>query len=173
MSNLLLVFPSEDMEIEALEFKREFFANGEKTINGSYKLDMDRYTYSEWLQIIRDNLDKDKVNPKFGFSHTLFAINEDRKIIGIVNFRHVLTDFYKNSGHIGYSDRPLERKKGYATEILRQTLDYAKKQGLSEVFLVCKRDNEASKKTIIKNNGSLIRTFLNSDIEYQEYRIDI
>ncbi len=161
------------MEIKALEFKSEFFENGEQTINGSYKLDMDRYTYSEWLQIIRDNLDKDKVNPKFGFSHTLFAINKDKKIIGIVNFRHVLTDFYKNSGHIGYSVRPLERKKGYATEILRQTLDYAKKQGLSEVFLVCKRDNEASKKTIIKNNGSLIRTFFDSEIEYQEYRIGI
>lgn len=173
MNNLLLVFPCEEMEMKALEFKREFFENGEQTINGSYKLDMDRYIYSEWLQIIRDNLDKDKVNPKFGFSHTLFAINEDKKIIGIVNFRHVLTDFYKNSGHIGYSVRPLERKKGYATEILRQTLDYAKKQGLSEVFLVCKRDNEASKKTIIKNTGSLIRTFLNSEIEYQEYRIDI
>ncbi|HKM35242.1 MAG TPA: GNAT family N-acetyltransferase [Lachnospiraceae bacterium] len=173
MNNLLLVFPSEEMEIKALEFKRDFFDNGEKTINGSYKLDMDRYTYSEWLQIIRDNLDKDKANPKFGFSHTLFAINEDKKIIGIVNFRHVLTDFYKNSGHIGYSVRPLERKKGYATEILSQTLDYAKKQGLSEVFLVCKRDNEASKKTIIKNNGLLIRTFLDSEIEYQEYRIDI
>lgn len=173
MNNLSLVFPSEEMEIKALEFKREFFVNGEKTINGSYKLDIDRYTYSQWLQIIRDNLDKDKVNPIFGFSHTLFAINEDKKIIGIVNFRHVLTDFYKNSGHIGYSVRPLERKKGYATEILRQTLDYAKKQGLSEVFLVCKRDNEASKKTIIKNNGSLIRTFLNSETEYQEFRIDI
>lgn len=85
----------------------------------------------------------------------------------------MLTEFYKDSGHIGYSVRPLERKKGYATEILRLTLDFAKKQGLSEVFLVCKRENVASIKTIMNNEGLLIRTFMNSEVEYQEYRIEI
>jgi predicted acetyltransferase len=60
----------------------------------------------------------------------LFAVNDEGGIIGIVNFRHSLTDFYKDSGHIGCSVRPSQRKKGYATEILRQTLQIAKEQGL-------------------------------------------
>lgn len=171
MNNINLVFPSMEMELPALNFKKEFFDNDEKTINGSYKLDMDKYTYSYWLQIIKDNLSEDIINPRFGLSHTLFAVNDEGEIIGIVNFRHSITDFYKDSGHIGYSVRPSQRKKGYATEILRQTLKIAKKQGLTEVYLVCKKDNDASKKTIIKNCGSLNRTFKNNEIEYEEYHI--
>jgi predicted acetyltransferase len=78
---------------------------------------------------------------------------------------------YKDSGHIGYSVRPSQRKKSYATEILRKILEIAKKQGLTEVYLVCKKDNDASKKTIIKNYGSLNRTFKNNEVEYEEYHI--
>lgn len=173
MSGLVLVLPNEEMESKALEFKKEFFDNGEKTIYGSYKLDMDRYTYSEWLQIIKDNLSKDRANPKFGLSHTFFAVKNDGKIVGIVNFRHTLTDFYKDSGHIGYSVRPSERKKGYATEILRQVLECAKKHGLTEVYLTCKKENEASRKTILKNCGTLNRTFVKNETDYEEYRISL
>lgn len=173
MNSLTLVFPNEEMEKEALDFKKEFIDNGEKTIDGSYKLDMDKYSYTEWLGIIRDNLDAKKVNPKFGFSHTFFAVRDDNKIVGIVNFRHTLTDFYKDLGHIGYSVRPLERKKGYAAEILRQTLEVAKKQGLLRVYLTCRKDNEASRKTILKNKGILSRTFIKSDINYEEFYINI
>lgn len=173
MDDLLLVFPNEEMEAKALDFKKEFIDNGEKTINGSYKLDMDKYNYFEWLQVIRENLIKETVNPKFGFSHTFFAVRKDGEIIGIVNFRHILTDFYKDSGHIGYSVRPSERKKGYATEILRQVLEFAKKQGLDKVYLTCKKDNEASRKTILGNNGALNRTFAKNEIEYEEYYINI
>lgn len=161
------------MESKALDFKNEFFENGERTINGSYKLDMDKYPYSEWLQIIRDNLDENTSNPKFGTSHTFFAVRDDGNLVGIVNFRHKLTDFYKNSGHIGYSIRPNQRKKGYATEILRQMLEFAQENGLSAVHLVCKKDNEASRKTILKNQGELNRSFVENEIEFEEYLIKL
>jgi predicted acetyltransferase len=67
MNTITLVFPNEVLESEALNFKRDFFQNDEKIINGSYKLDQDKYTYSDWLAIIRNNLDSGKANPKFGF----------------------------------------------------------------------------------------------------------
>lgn len=171
MNDLALVFPNEEMESKVLAFKKEFIDNGEKTINGSYKLDMDKYSYLEWLQIIRDNLNKETVNPTFGSSHTLFAVRNDEEIIGIVNFRHTLTDFYKDSGHIGYSVRPSERNKGYATEILKQILEFTKSHDLTKVFLTCKKDNNASKKTILRNGGTLNRTFAIDGIEYEEYFI--
>lgn len=171
MDQISFIFPNEEMESKALDFRNEFFENSEKTINGCYKLDMDKYTYSEWLQIIRDNLDEDTSNPKFGTSHTFFAIRDDGKIVGIINFRHKLTDFYKDSGHIGYSVRPSERKKGYATEILRQMLEFAQENELSIIYLVCKKSNEASRKTILKHGGELHRLFAENEIEYEEYTI--
>lgn len=59
------------METEAMEFKQKFYDNGEKTIFGSYKLDVDRYSYSEWLDIIKSNTSAETANPKFGVSDTL------------------------------------------------------------------------------------------------------
>jgi predicted acetyltransferase len=171
MCNISLIFPNKEMASEVIEFKKDFFENGEKTIHGSYKLDNEKYSYIEWLQIIKNNLDKDKYNPRFGLSHTLFAIKNDGTIVGIVNLRNTITDFYKDSGHIGYSVRPSERNKGYATEILKQVLKIAKDQELEEIYLVCKQSNEPSRKTIIRNCGVLTRKFEKDMNIYEEYKI--
>ena len=157
------------MEMKALDFKKEFFDKGEKFINGGNRLDNDQYSYSEWLQVIDES--NNAGSPETKFSHTFFIIRDDGKMIGIANIRHPLEGFYKNTGHIGYSVRPSEREKGYATEILRQMLKYAKKQGLTDIYLVCKKDNGASRKTIVKNNAKLNRTFANQEIEYEEYHV--
>jgi predicted acetyltransferase len=171
--DLKLVFPDEKMELDVTEFKKEFFDCGERIINGSFKLDyLD--SYDKWLKIIRDNLSIETVNPEWVVSSTFFAARiSDNKIVGIVNLRHYLNDFYKDLGHIGYSVRPSERKKGYATEILRQILDYAREQGLSEVYITCKKDNEASRKTIIKNGGISSRTFSDEGKDYEVFNISL
>ncbi|KHD37052.1 acetyltransferase [Clostridium acetobutylicum] len=172
MEEIILVFPKEELEVRAMEFKKEFFDCGERIINGSFKLDYED-DYAEWLKIIRNNLKKETVNPKWVVSTTFFAVRKsDNKIIGIVNLRHYLNDFYKNSGHIGYSVRPSERRKGYASEILRQILEYAREKGLTEVCVVCKKENEASRKTILKNGGILSRTFKDEGEEHEAFYIN-
>ena len=161
------------MQDAALEFKQEFFDAGENTINGSYKLDMDRYTYAEWLEILKSNLTMETANPKFGVSETYFAVNEAGVIVGVINFRHTLTPFYSNSGHVGYSVRPSCRKQGYATMMLAAILSQACKAGLTEIKLVCEQSNIASVKTIVNNGGKLIRTFSEGDSLYLEYSISL
>lgn len=173
MSNIKLVFPEVGMEEAALAFKQEFFSAGENSISGSYKLDMNRYTYTEWLQILKGNLSEETVNPKFGVSETYFAVNDEEMIVGIINFRHTLTPFYSNSGHIGYSVRPTQRGKGYASEMLKAVLVKAKAAGLDEVRLVCKRSNIASEKVIVKNGGKLLRTFGEGEELREEYAIKL
>ena len=116
MNRINLTFPTIDMEKDALEFKMKFYNNGEKTIFGSYQLDVDKYSFPEWLEIIQNNTSVDTANPKFGVSDTLFAVNEENEIVGIINIRYDMTEFYKNSGHIGYSVVPEKRMQGYATE---------------------------------------------------------
>lgn len=134
---------------------------------------MNKYSYEEWLHIITNNLDSAKANPKFGLSKTLFAINHENQIVGIVNFRYTITNFYKDSEHVGYSVRPSERKKGYATEILRQIIEMVKKEGLKQMILVSKKDNLASIKTIINNHGVLVREFTKEEIYFQEFLVSL
>lgn len=44
---------------------------------------------------------------------------KDNIIVGIIDFRYPLSEFLLNfGGNIGYSIRPSERHKGYASEML-------------------------------------------------------
>jgi predicted acetyltransferase len=86
----------------------------------------------------------------------LFAFAGSR-IVGRVAIRHALTpDLERVGGHIGYVVVPEYRRQGYATEILRQSLQIARqKLGLTRVLVTCDDDNVGSIKTIEKNGGVL------------------
>lgn len=173
MSKIKLIFPTEDMKAAALAFKQEFFDAGERTIYGSYKFDMEQYSYEKWVQMMRDNLSAETVSPKFGVSETYFAVNEEAEIVGIINFRHELTPFYADSGHVGCSVRPSCRGMGYGAAMLLEILDNARHAGLNEIKCVCKRSNVASANTIKKNGGVLVRTFGYNENLKDEYAIRI
>jgi len=159
MDTLLLVRPTKDLEFQAIEFKNQFFEHGENEINGSELWDkMDNY--GEWLEKVTKNISKDTVDQNWVVTDTFFAIRErDKKIIGMIDFRHELNDFLKDFGHCGYSVLPSERKKGYATEMVRQIMEIARRIGLTEMQLSCKKNNIASVKTITNNNGIYSRSF--------------
>ena len=168
-----LVFPNLEMKNAAQEFKQEFYTAGERTINGGYKFDVDRYSYEEWLQILASNQSTETADPRFGTSETYFAVNEDSVIVGIVSFRHELTEFYANAGHVGYSVRPSMRRNGYATQILCAILKKASERGFNELKIVARQDNVPSIRTILNNRGVLTRTFNENDTEYSEYSISL
>ncbi len=63
----------------------------------------------------------------------------------MVNIRLALNDFMrKEGGHIGYSVRPTERRKHYATDMLTRALDVCRVIGIKEVLVSCGSDNVAS-----------------------------
>jgi predicted acetyltransferase len=76
-------------------------------------------------------------------------------------------------GHIGYGIRPSERKKGYATEILRQALDIMKDLNINKVLITCDKENIGSAKTIIKNGGILESEGVSDESVFQRYWIDM
>ena len=167
---LTLVRPILEFKSKALDYRQEHFDNNEMVINGSELLDKTD-SYEEWLKSVTDNTSPDIVNPNWVVTDTFFAVDENENIIGIIDLRHTLNDFLKDFGNSGYSVRPSERRKGYATEMLRQILLIAKQAGLQEVYLSVERDNEPSVKTIIKNGGKYERSFEFEGEEADIYKI--
>ena len=64
-----------------------------------------------------------------------FLLDTERdRLLGAVNIRHYLNDaLFKEGGHIGDGIRPSERRKGYATEMVRLALIECKKLGIQRV----------------------------------------
>ena len=88
---------------------------------------------------------------------TWFALDEERNImVGAVNLRPFLNErLILDGGHIGDGIRPSERRKGYATEMIRLTLEKCKALGIYRVLMVCDKDNIGSARSIQRNGGVL------------------
>lgn len=67
-------------------------------------------------------------------------------------------------GHIGYAVVPWKRRRGYATEALRQLLPHVWEEGLTHVDITTDIDNVPSQRVIEANGGVLIEQFTKSDI---------
>lgn len=100
----------------------------------------------------------------------LFCVRKsDSKILGSIQIRHEMDEFKRlYSGHIGYSVRPSERRKGYATRILKFAVDYCRTLGIKDINISCMTDNEASRRTILANGGKYRDT-----VHLDQYDIDL
>ena len=167
-----LVRPALEHKEKALAYRQEHFDHGENIINGSELLDKTE-CYEEWLQSIKNNENPETVSSDWVVTDTFFAVDEQDEIVGIIDLRHTLNEFLKDFGNSGYSVRPSQRKKGYATEMLRQVLDIARRAGLTELHLSVEKDNLPSVKTIIKNGGVYERSFEFESELADIYRIEL
>lgn len=85
----------------------------------------------------------------------LVAVNGDG-IVGRSSIRHQLNDkLLAVGGHIGYCVLPESRRRGIATEILRQSLIIARALGIDHALLTCDADNIASR-TVIERCGGVL-----------------
>lgn len=81
------------------------------------------------------------------------------EVVGRVAVKPALTPVLADvGGHIGYAVRPRHRRRGHATEILRQSLDIVALHGVDRALLTCEHDNIASYRTIEACGGRLLET---------------
>ena len=148
-----LVIPTMEYEKEIQAFRQEFVMNG-GDMDGCLSLRR-MENIADWIQQVEDCSKVETCPAKWVVQTQYIYVREaDNKVIGVIQIRHYFNEFLeKYAGHIGYSVCHSERRKGYATQMLRDVLPECVKLGLDKVLVCCLEDNEGSRKTIIKNGG--------------------
>lgn len=152
---LKLVLPNKKYLSTYQNYLRDFIKHGQEDETVQYEkqlISSKKSKFLTWLLWDRTgkNLEKGRVQ------ETIYWAVVDDQVVGRISFRHKLTkQLCKHGGNIGYAVAPKKQGKGYATEMLKQLLVKLTKLGYKKVLLTCDEDNEASRKTIEKNNGKL------------------
>ncbi len=85
---------------------------------------------------------------------TWFWLLQGDRILASSRLRHQLIPvLLLDGGNIGYEVRPSERRRGVGRELLRLTLDEARRIGLRRVLLTAETTNRGSIGVILANGG--------------------
>ena len=171
-----LVVPSKELSDDVFAYKQEMIENGDSGLSGCGGLDKAQ-SYDVWIDRINEYSDRNKLPSDStyveGSQWLLFDV-EQKQVLGMVNIRHYLSDdLLKFGGHIGYSVRPSERRKGYAKKQLQFALELLKDLGETKILVTCDDNNIGSSK-VIESCGGVLENKLHSD-EYglvRRYWID-
>lgn len=154
MEELRLVIPDESYEEEIVSYRQAMLDAG-SSMDGCGKL-RSQPNPADWLDFNRKFMNQETIPvPGWNVCTQFVAVRQsDRRIVGMIQVRENLNEYCRNyAGHIGYSVRPDERRKGYATRMLHDVLPFCRERGLDRVMISCLKDNEASRRTILSNGG--------------------
>lgn len=151
--DVLLIKPSEEFASQIAEYRMEFLDAGDSMDGcGSLRQIEDPKIFLKKC--------KDYENPetlpsgKVLASQFLLVRKNDMRLVGMIQVRHYFNEYLSiYGGHIGYSVRPSERRKGYAKKMLASVIPYCREIGLDKILVTCIDGNIASEKTIIACGG--------------------
>lgn len=142
--------PRAEDEEQVREAQQEMAADG-----FDFMLSTPDQTWDEYLAKIGRDRDGIGLVPGRVPATMLLAVVGDQ-IVGRVHIRHQLTEaLVELGGHIGYGVRPGFRRRGYAAEILRQSLQVVQGLGVDRALVTCDGDNPGSIGTIERCGGVL------------------
>jgi len=163
MEKLKYEVPNIYRKEDAISYIKEFIEYGSE-INGVGGLDRYLDNYEGWLLKLEEDYIRIPSEEKVP-ARTYFLVREtDNKIVGMINIRLTLNENLKKlGGHIGYSIRPTERKKGYNKINLYLGLKICQEYSIKEVFMDCDKDNPASSRTMLALGGKLVKEWFEEE----------
>lgn len=148
MENTKLVIPTMAHKKEAMDYIHESLKLDPR-VNGAGSL-VRLGSYEDFLLRERSLKSKDTLPLGSVLGETLYLVNDEEQIIGMINLRYELDiEFGLKYGHIGYSIRPKFRNQGYGIIQLKKALEIFRKKGFKRVMLSTSPDNIGSQKVIL------------------------
>lgn len=176
MEKLKLIRPTKEYKEQAYEYINEFYKYNSQ-IHGVGGLNNYMDDYDGWLLKLEQNrsMIPGTVEGRVP-SETFMLIREsDNKLVGIIDIRLMLNDYLFNyGGHIGYSVRPTERRKGYNSYQLYMAMKFCLEKEIDKVLITCGKNNVGSAKSIINAGGILEDEIVLEDGGiHQRYWVDL
>ena len=179
LEEIILIKPTIEYKEQAKELVEEAkkYDSNNPDIWAGYSSLQNFSCYEEWLEKLEQDLDFENIKPGRVPAATYFLLRKsDNKILGIINIRYKLNKYLENfGGHIGYSIRATERKKGYGRKQLMLALEKCLEIPISRVLITCIENNTASEK-VIKSCGGIYEDTRYSEEEkynFKRYWIEV
>lgn len=145
---LTFALPTAADREQVLSFYREFEDHHETCIGCCNFHDFDL-----WLRGMENRHTGTDLPPGY-VRENFYLCYEGDILAGVFSLKFELTDYLLQfGGHVGYAVRPSLRRRGLATQMLRQGLSLARGFGFSRILAVCNEDNIASETVILRCGG--------------------
>jgi predicted acetyltransferase len=130
--------------------------------------------WEDYLNLLAGLRDGSRVPEGLVRSAFLLA-DADGEVLGRASVRLELNErLAARGGHIGYGVRPAFRRRGHATEILRQAVSLAHDEEIGPILVVCDDENLASA-AVIERCGGVLECVVSpddGDAPFRRYWID-
>jgi predicted acetyltransferase len=165
--SLRLRLPQVSDEAEVLAAQEELAAEG-----FVFAFLQQGQSFGEFVQMVEDSR-RGRLLDNGWVESTWLLADVDGDVVGRSSIRFELNDsLLIEGGHIGYAVRPNYRRRGHASEILRQSLVVARSGGVDRVLVTCDDSNLGSRRVIEANGGVLENIAEVSGVALRRYWID-